>query len=177
MITAENIHRMRRDAGLTQSELAMEVGVSQSYIARIENGTLDPKLSIANKIIQVFNTRSPQRCGDVMTANPLTIDARKSVSAAVQAMRQRNFSQLPVVQGGRIVGIVTERDIVRNLQHDLDDLSVQAIMSSGGVPTVDETTPVDAIIPLMEIYQAVVVQKQGRVAGIISRSDLLRAKR
>ena len=75
------------------------------------------------------------------------------------------------------MGIVTERDIVRNLQHDLDDLSVQAIMSSGGVPTVDETTPVDAIIPLMEIYQAVVVQKQGRVAGIISRSDLLRAKR
>ncbi|NOR39450.1 MAG: CBS domain-containing protein [Candidatus Thorarchaeota archaeon] len=177
MITPESIHRMRREAGLTQSELAIEVGVSQSYIARIENGTLDPKLSIANKIIQVFNTRSPQRCGDVMTANPITIDARKSVSAAFQIMRQRSFSQLPVVRGERIVGIVTERDIVRNLQHDMDKLSVQAIMSSGGVPTVDETTPVDAIIPLLESYQAVVIQNQGRVTGIISRSDLLRAKR
>jgi predicted transcriptional regulator len=112
-----------------------------------------------------------------MTANPLTIDARDSVSAAVQAMRQRNFSQLPVVRGGRIVGIVTERDIVRNLQHDMDTLSVQAIISSGGVPTVDETTPVDAIIPLLDSYQAVVIQNQGRVTGIISRSDLLRAKR
>ena len=101
MITPESIHRMRREAGLTQSELAIEVGVSQSYIARIENGTLDPKLSIANKIIQVFNTRSPQRCGDVMTTNPITIDARKSVSAAVNMITQRKKKKLSLSLCGR----------------------------------------------------------------------------
>jgi predicted transcriptional regulator len=78
------------------------------------------------------------------------------------------------LRGGQIIGIITEHDIVRNLGHDLSEVTVAAVMSPGGVPTVDELAPVEAVLPLFDVYQAVVVVKQGRVRGIITRSDLIR---
>jgi len=54
------------------------------------------------------------------------------------------------------------------------ELSVQAVMSPEGVPMIDETTPVDFITPLFQKYQAVLIQSQGRIRGIITRSDLLK---
>jgi predicted transcriptional regulator len=159
---------------MTQSELAIEVGVSQSYIARLERGSLDPKLSVVNKIVEVLTSRQSKRCYDIMTFDPLTIEARDPVSVAVGLMQKHNYSQIPVLRGTQMVGIITERDIIRNLQHDMSELSVQAVMSPEGVPMIDETTPVNVITPLFQKYQAILVQSQGRIRGIITRSDLLK---
>ncbi|MFX0107693.1 MAG: CBS domain-containing protein [Candidatus Hodarchaeota archaeon] len=172
-LSPEELKKMREDAGFTQSEIAIEVGVSQSYIARLERGTLDPKLSVVNKIVEVINQRRTTLCSEVMTVDPLTVDARDLVTIAIGIMRDNDYSQLPVVRGTRTVGLLTERDVIRNLNRDLEGLSVQAIMSPEGVPMVDESTPVDAVLPLFQIYQAVLVLSQGRLTGIISRSDLL----
>ena len=174
MISIESLQNLRREVGMTQSELAIEVGVSQSYIARLERGSLDPKLSIVNKIFHVLTSQQSKTCGDIMTRDPKTVDARDPASVAVKAMRRRKFSQMPVIRGTQIIGIITERDIIRNLQHDMSELSVQAVMSPEGVPMVDETTPVDVITPLFQKYQAILVQNQGRIQGIITRSDLLK---
>jgi predicted transcriptional regulator len=154
MMSVESIQHLRREVGMSQSELAIEVGVSQSYIARIENGSLDPKLSVVNKIFKVLASRQSKHCSDIMTKDPKTVDARDPASVAVKAMRRRKFSQMPVLRGTQIVGIITERDILRNLQHDMSELSVQAVMSPEGVPMVDGTTPVNFIIPLLQKYQA-----------------------
>jgi predicted transcriptional regulator len=159
---------------MTQSELAIEVGVSQSYIARFERGSLDPKLSIVNKMIEVLTSRQSKTCSDIMTTDPITIDARDSASVAVGLMQKHNFSQIPVLRGTQMVGLITERDIIRNLQHDMSELSVQAVMSPEGVPMIDESTPVDIITPLFQKYQAILIQSQGRILGIITRSDLLK---
>jgi len=162
---------------MTQAELAIEVGVSQSYIARLERKSLDPKLSVVNKIVEVLTShqsKTGKLCSDIMTSEPLTIDARDVVSTAVSLMQENNYSQLPVLRGTQMVGIITEWDIIQNLQHDLHEISVQAIMSPSGVLMVDETTSVDVIIPLFGNYQAVLVQIQGRIQGIITRSDLLK---
>ena len=160
---------------MTQTELAIEVGVTQPYIARIESGTLDPKLSIANRIVEVLMSRrgKSKSCADIMTLNPITIDARKTVSDAVGLMRANSFSQLPVLRGTQIIGIVTEQDVIRNLRHNLHEISVQAILDSEGVPLVNEATSVESILPLFDTYQSVLVQDQGRLRGIITRSDLL----
>jgi predicted transcriptional regulator len=72
------------------------------------------------------------------------------------------------------VGLVTERDIIRNLQHNMNELSVQAVMSPESVPIIDESTPVDVIAPLFQTYQAILIHSQGRIRGIITRSDLLK---
>lgn len=173
-IHIENLRKLRQAAGLTQAELATETGVSQAYIARIETGSLDPKLSVVNRIIEVLTQRKKTTCADIMTRNPTTVNARDSISTAVSLMQKNNFSQLPVLRGTQLIGIITEWDIIQNLQHDLHEISVQAIMSPSRAFMVDETTSVDIIIPLFENYQAVLVQAQGRIQGIITRSDLLK---
>jgi predicted transcriptional regulator len=165
---------MRREIGMTQADLAIDVGVSQSYIARLERGSLDPKLSVVSKITNILVIRQQKTCADIMTPDPITVDARDLASRAVNLMQKHNYSQLPVLRGTQLVGIVTESDIIRNLRHDMSELSVQAIMSPEGVPIIDVTTPLDIIKPLFQTYQAILLHSQGRIRGIITRSDLLK---
>ncbi len=174
ILTTADLKELRLRTGKTQAELAAETGVSQSYIARLERGSLDPKLSLVKKIVDVLTGRFGKICSDIMTINPVTIDARDVVSTAVSIMQQNNFSQLPVLRGTQMVGLITEWDIIQNLKHDLHEISVQAVMSPSGVLMVDQNTSVDVIIPLFENYQAVLVHNQGRIQGIITRSDLLK---
>ncbi len=170
----ESLVKLRKEIGLTQEELADELGVSQAYIARLESGKVDPKLSTLLRIRRVLIRPRGKKCGDVMSKNPITINARDSVADAVRIMRRRSFSQLPVVRLGQTIGVITERDIIRNISLNLNEVTVEAVMSSGGVPKVDEDTPLDTIIPLLEVYQAVIVESGGRIQGIITRSDIIK---
>ncbi|MFW9808134.1 MAG: CBS domain-containing protein [Candidatus Thorarchaeota archaeon] len=174
ILTTEDLKKLRRRSGKTQAELASEIGVSQSYIARLERGSLDPKLSLVKKMVEALTGRTGMTCSEIMTINPITIDARDLVSTAVSLMQKNNFSQLPVLRGTQMIGIITEWDIIQNLQHNLHEISVQAVMSPGGSLMIDESTPVEIIIPLFEKYQAVLIHNQGRIQGIITRSDLLK---
>ncbi len=174
ILTSDDIQKLRQRRGLTQAELASKVGVSQSYIARLERGSLDPKLSLVRKIVEVLTVDTGKVCSEIMSIDPVTIDARAVASAAVSLMQEYNYSQLPVMRGTQLVGIITEWDIIQNLQHDLREISVQAIMNPSSVLIVDGNTSIDVIIPLFESYQAVLVQNQGRIQGIITRSDFLK---
>jgi acetoin utilization protein AcuB len=55
---------------------------------------------------------------DVMTCAVVTIDAEASVSRAARLMYERRIGSLPVVEAGRLVGIVTERDLLRALMRE-----------------------------------------------------------
>ena len=56
MMSPERLRDLRRQKGISQSDLATKVGVSQAYITRLERGSLDPKLSIVNKIVGVLTS-------------------------------------------------------------------------------------------------------------------------
>jgi len=71
------------------------------------------------------------------------------------------------------MGMITEQDIIKDLHHDLSQMSVQAVMAPVSPPIVSETTPITDIVPLFQIHQAILVQNQGRLSGIITRADLL----
>lgn len=168
-----NLRKLRLEAKITQSELSIEAGVSQAYIARLEVGSLDPKLSIVNKIIEVLLRSSKTTCGEIMTHDPITVGTRDTVSSAISTMQNSNFSQLPVLRGTHLVGIITERDIIRNLQHNLNELSVQSVINSGSAPIVAEDALLESILSLFQEYQAVLIHELGRISGIITRSDVL----
>ncbi len=55
---------------------------------------------------------------DVMTSNPLTIQADSSIEDAATMLVERDVSRLPVMEGERLVGIVSKSDIVRSLIAD-----------------------------------------------------------
>ncbi len=165
---------MRKQLGLTQEELADELGVSQGFIARLESGKVDPKLSTILRIRWTLLKQRGKTCRDVMSKNPITINARDPVADAVRIMRRRSFSQLPVVRVGLTIGLITELDIIKNISLDMSRVTVEAIMGSTNVPRVDEETPIKAVIPLLEVYQAVLVENAGRLLGIITRSDIIK---
>jgi len=175
-LALEDIAVTRKRAGVTQADLAEAVGVSQSYVARLERGTLDPKLSVVRRIYDYLSSIRGKTCGDVMTRNPLVIGEREPASLAAKLMVRRAFSQLPVVRGGVAVGLVEERDIIRNINRDLDSMSVAAIMGRETPPKADEQTSLDSVFPLFETFQAILVEKDGLLTGILTRSDLMRVR-
>jgi predicted transcriptional regulator len=171
-VSIEELRKLRLDAGISQADLADEVGVSQAYVARMEKGSLDPKYSIVLEIASHL-AGTHKTCADIMTEDVETIDARSSILEAAEKMSQGGFSHLPVLRGTRLVGSVSQRDIVNNLNLNLREMNVEAIMSSEGIPMVNENTPAISIIPLLQIHHGVIVQKQGRLSGIITTADLL----
>ena len=169
--------------------MAKKVGFSQAYIARIENGTLDPKLSIVESIIDILSNpgqsisksmsyyllESKITCNEIMTEEVETIGLRDPITSAARMMTEGRFSHLPDLQGTVLVGSISQRDIISNIELNLKEMTVEAIMDPEGIPMVNEKTPVLSIIPLLQIYHGVIVQKQGRLSGIITTSDLLRS--
>jgi acetoin utilization protein AcuB len=123
-----------------------------------------------------------------MSPNPVTIDEDDSMQEAVQRMRQHAIRMLPVLRNGRLVGIVTDRDLKRASASDATTLDVhemlyliakikvKSIMSKNpiSVPpdlTVEETAE---ILLANKISGVPVVDAQGSVVGAITQTDIFR---
>lgn len=107
-----------------------------------------------------------------------TIAAGASLFDAVQTLGEKRIGALPVIEDGRIVGIVSERDVIyclRNEGRAALDWPVSRAMSSPAV-TVDSRTDVLtalALITQRRIRHLPVVE-QGQIRGIVSIGDLVK---
>jgi acetoin utilization protein AcuB len=126
---------------------------------------------------------------DWMTGDPVTITEETSMIKAIHIMKERRFRRLPVVSAGRLVGMVTDRDLteaspskattldVHELYYLLAELQVKEIMSRNPV-SVNENDTVEHAAQLMlehTISGLPVVGLGGQVVGIITQSDVFRA--
>lgn len=107
-----------------------------------------------------------------------TIGADDRVSAAVETLGQRRIGALPVVEGGQIVGIMSERDVIYCLRdHGAEVLGwpVSRVMTSPAI-TADPTTPVLSALGLMtqRRIRHLPVVEGGRIIGIVSIGDLVK---
>ena len=72
--------------------------------------------------------------GQVMTANPVTVRLDHPLDGCMAMMSQRGFRHLPVLDAGKVVGVISIGDVVKNiirdLEHNVDDLMV-FIMKDG----------------------------------------------
>ena len=173
VIKGSTLKRLRLEAGLTQRQLAELVGISQAHIAKIEKEKVDPRLSTVNKILQVLTEHEGKKCGEIMSRHVISIKPVDKVSKASQLMMKHAISQLPVLEGGKIVGTITEDSIVRNLSTTLADERIERIMQAP-LPSVPEDTSVSMIQPLLQDHPAILIVRRGEIVGIIARSDLLK---
>jgi len=117
-------------------------------------------------------TRRPEEGGVVVVGPDDTLDT------AFKRMRGSDVSQLPVLQDGRLVGILDESDIVHVL--DTDEITrkerfakpVSSAMTRD-LDTVQVTEPLDALIPLFDRDRVAIVLDGERFVGLITRTDLI----
>jgi len=110
---------------------------------------------------------------DCMTAPVLTAHPEETVAAVREVFRRRRIRQLPVVAAGRLIGIVTDRD-VRSAASDA--ATVDDVMTPNPVTTTP-ATPVERAATTMRERKvgALPVVECETLVGIVSESDLLEA--
>jgi len=173
ILTGAMLKKLRLEAGLTQRKLAELVGVSQAHIAKIEGERVDPRLSTVNRILRVLTEGEGKKCGDIMTKEVIFARPNDRVRKVSDLMIKYAISQLPVIENGRVIGTVTEENIIKNLSSTIADEVVERVMQPP-LPSVPEDTSVSMIRALLEDHPGVLVMSKGDIAGIITRSDLLK---
>jgi nucleotide-binding universal stress UspA family protein/predicted transcriptional regulator len=110
-----------------------------------------------------------------MTPHPITITPGERLPQAVELMQQHSFRSLPVVDDGKLVGIVTDRDIRTNLNR-LEALAVGTVMTTKVIAVTPHTSVWDATRLLSEKkIGAMPVLDGGVLVGMVSTTDLLKA--
>jgi CBS domain-containing protein len=116
-----------------------------------------------------------------MTATPRSIESGESVVEAARLMASENVGSLPVVEGGQLVGIVTDRDLVLQvLAKDLDPSKVTISEIASENPVVAKPDePLDAALQRMaqEQIRRLPVVDDGRLVGILAQADVAREAR
>ena len=115
---------------------------------------------------------------DVMTPNPATVEASTSILEAAKTMAGEDVGPLPVTEGGRLVGIVTDRDIVvRVLAEGRDPQSTTvADIASSELVTVSPDDDLDQALRKMASSQVrrLPVVEGDRIIGIVAQADVAR---
>ena len=120
-----------------------------------------------------------QRIRELMTENPRTVNASTPVVEAARIMRDDDVGLVPIVEGGRLTGTLTDRDIAIRVvaeERGLNSTTVREIASTGLV-TIDPDQDLDEALRLMAQHQVrrlPVVEEDGRLVGIVAQADVAR---
>jgi len=114
---------------------------------------------------------------DAMTSSPCTIDAEKPVAYGAKMMKQENVGIAPIVEGDRLIGTLTDRDIAVRVVAEgksPETTRVREVASAAPV-TVDPEQDLDEALRLMATHQVrrlPVVEEDGRVVGVLAQADV-----
>jgi acetoin utilization protein AcuB len=112
---------------------------------------------------------------NLMTADPVTVTPRDTLAAAKAIMDAGRFRRVPVVDGNRLVGILTERD-VREHSGYLESTLVNAAMRTALITVGPRATVEDAArLMLRHKIGGLPIVDDSRLVGIVTTSDLLKA--
>jgi acetoin utilization protein AcuB len=125
--------------------------------------------------------------GQQMTRDLITATPHTSHRDALDLIRQHNIRRLPVVEGGQLVGIVSEKDLLSNAPSQATTLSIYEIHTLLDRLTLDKimSRPVVTIAPDCPLEDAAAIMRErkigclpvlenGALVGIITESDCLR---
>jgi len=119
---------------------------------------------------------------EAMTSKPCAIDTDRSVAYAAQMMRDEDVGFAPIVEGDRLVGAVTDRDIAVKVVaegKDPDQTTVREIAETDLV-TVYPQQDLDEALRLMAHHQVrrlPVVEQDGRLVGVLAQADVAQEAR
>ena len=119
-----------------------------------------------------------KKISELMTPNPCAIEADKPVAHAAKMMKEENVGLAPVVDGDRLVGTLTDRDIVTRVVAEGKDPQTVPVreVASTDVVTIDPQQDLDEALRLMASNQVrrLLVEEDGRLVGVVAQADSAR---
>jgi predicted transcriptional regulator len=174
----QNIRKLRKKYGLNQKELATHAGVSQSLIAKIESGKIDPSYTKAMQIIETLDSlrvKKEPKAKELMNKKIMFAKINESIKDIITTMKGKGISQMPVMYKNNVCGLITEGAILNKaieFPEKFSTLKADEVMEDAP-PIISEKTGLKIILEIIKDTQILLVADKGEVKGIISKSDLL----
>lgn len=153
---------------VTESEMAIALAREGGMGILHKNMTLERQVSEVDRV---------KRSESGMIQNPITLQPDRTVREAVEMMKKYSISGIPIVREDKLVGILTNRDL--RFEPNLD-LAVSSVMTNGSLITAPVGTTLDeaeAILQKNRIEKLPIVDKGGRLKGLITFKDIQKKKR
>lgn len=170
----QEIKKIRKKIGMTQAQLANRAGVSQSLVAKIESGRIDPTYTKTKKIFTALSElerKNDIKAASVMNCKIISIQPACSIKDAISKMKRHGISQLPVIDENKLIGLVSESTILDAVLKSKAS-KVCEIMQEAP-PIVSKNTSVQVVSNLLKHYPMVIVSQEGKLIGLITKADLL----
>lgn len=176
MIDIQDIKTIRRQLGITQAELAYRAKVSQSLIAKIESGLIDPTFNNAKKIFDALSELQGKKAvlaGDIMQKKIISVMPKTNINEAIKKMKKYEISQLPVVDKGKCLGLVSESILLDEIIKGSQEKKIKEIMKDSP-PIVPLKSNIDIISNLLKFFPMVLISDNGKLKGLITKADVIR---
>ena len=152
---------------VTESEMAIALAREGGMGVIHKNLSVSDQVGIVDKV---------KRSESGMIMNPLILTPEKTIREAKEMMGHYHISGLPVVEEGKLIGIITNRDI--RFETDLD-LTVKDRMTTDNLVTVPVGTTLEKAKDILQrhrIEKLLVVDEDGSLAGLITVKDIQKKK-
>jgi len=146
---------------LTAIAMAQEGGI----------GIIHKNLSIETQAAEVLKVKKYE---SGMVTNPITMQPDQKISDAFEMMRRHNISGFPVTKGGKLVGILTNRDLrfEKKLNKNISEVMTKELITA---PVGTSLEKAKDILHQHRIEKLLIVDKKGNLAGLITVKDIEKA--
>ena len=167
------LRERRRELGVQQKWVAGQAGISAAYLSRMENGNTNANYATVYAVWRVLRDREvgdQETAADLMTPAVSWVAVDDSWRTARETMFENDYSQLPVRDGDRSVGSITERTLLDN--HG-EERRVGDMMGAAFIEVRPDTTR-DAVAALLrDENDALLVTDGDEYVGIVTAMDLI----
>ena len=180
------IKKLREELNLSQRQLAKQCDIPSSFLSMIENqkNNTKPSYDVLVRIFQELDGESQKNLGKLITADKICktnlTSARKSDYAEdiIKIMHEKDFSQIPVLDGGGCIGMVTENSLMKFLQErthkPLTTTRVKDVMDTPPIVIDISTKVTENILSLFNDSKCLLVSDNAKIMGLITKIDAIR---
>jgi len=169
------LKKIRKQLDITQHEFAKKAGISQSMVAKIEAGRLDPTYSYVKKIeeaIAQLTKTQELEAKDIMNKKIIAVNKNDDIKKVINLLTKYDISQVPVLDNNTVIGLITESIL---LEHKNEISKKAGEIMGESPPIIAKSTKISVITSLLKFYPIVLVKESGKLVGLITKADILKS--
>jgi predicted transcriptional regulator len=178
------VQNIRKKMDLSLREFAKKCDLTVSWINQVEIGLGDGKTGIKDpsylkmkKIFDMYEMEKNEKqktAGELCVTEMIKFNLGSLIEDANKIMIKNGISQIPVFKKNNCVGMITDKVIMDLIDSDVSKIKITPEMLELPPPTVNSETPLRALRRILNYFEYVLVEKNGKSYGILVRQDLMK---